>query len=209
MPKIGPFESHAQEYEQWFEDHLSIYLSEVLAIKSISPVGNKPVELGIGSGRFALPLQIYEGIEPAGKMRKIAAERGITATDGVAEALPYDDQSKDYVLLVTTICFVDDIDRTFSEIYRILEPGGILIIGFIDSKSSLGQQYLVRQHESIFYRNAVFYSTDDVYQLLQKHGFIIDKTYQTIFGTLDSVTNVQEPLEGYGEGSFVVIKGVK
>ncbi len=52
------------------------------------PDFNAAVEIGAGSGKFALPLGIEFGIEPSDKMRKAAKKRGIEAADGVAENLP-------------------------------------------------------------------------------------------------------------------------
>ena len=61
---------------------------------------------------------------------------------GVAEVLPFSNHAFAYALCVTTICFVDDASAMLSEAYRVLKPGGGLVIGFIDRTSSLGQHYL-------------------------------------------------------------------
>jgi len=49
----------------------------------------------------------------------------------VAEELPLGDSSFDFVLMVTTVCFVDDINRALLEAHRVLSHGGILIMGFV------------------------------------------------------------------------------
>ena len=47
-----------------------------------------------------------------------------------AESLPFADSQFDFVLMFTTICFLDDIETAFNEVYRVLKSGGSLIIGF-------------------------------------------------------------------------------
>ncbi len=54
------------------------------------------------------------------------------------EQHPIPDISFDYMLLVTTICFVDDIVQAFAQAYRVLKPGGCTIVGFVDRESELG-----------------------------------------------------------------------
>jgi len=118
MAKTVAFDQHLSEYEQWFIDNHFVFLSELEAIRKVLPTQGRGVEIGIGSGIFALPLGITEGVEPSEKMRKKAVERGLNAVNGVAENLPYRNKSFDYALLVTTICFVDDDQKTFREINR-------------------------------------------------------------------------------------------
>ena len=74
-------------------------------------------------------------------MGEIARQRGIEAIAGVAEALPFDDAQFDFALMITTICFLNDIKNAFREAYRVLKPDGCLIIGFIDKDSPLGKLY--------------------------------------------------------------------
>ena len=80
--------------------------------------------MGIGTGRFAVPLAIKYGIESCKRMRDIAITKGIDVIDGVAEDLPLDNDSFDYVLMITTICFLDDIEKALSEAYRIIRKIG-------------------------------------------------------------------------------------
>jgi SAM-dependent methyltransferase len=209
MAKIKPFNEHVSEYEQWFVDHYFVFQSELKALRKTIPEKGAGVEIGIGSGIFALPLKIQDGIEPSPAMRRKAKERGIYPIDGVAEKLPYPDKSYDYSLMVTTICFLDNIIQSFKEVYRILRKEGKFIIGFVDKNSPVGKIYLENREQSLFYKDAIFYSTREVYRYLRKTGFKIDMTWQTVFGSLNEIFEAQKPRKGYGKGSFVVIRARK
>ena len=205
MAKIKPFEQFTQRYEQWFENHYYTYISEVEAVKKLLPSG-KGIEIGVGSGRFSLPLGIKFGVEPSLKMAKISKQKGIYVIRAAAEYLPVKNRSFDFVLLVTTICFVDDLKKTFEETRRILKKGGNVVIGFIDKNSPLGRFYQKNKEKNPFYRYAQFYSTEEVVALLKNTGFGNFSFVQTVFYLPENIREVQPVMEGYGEGSFVVIK---
>ena len=209
MPKTEPFEKYAGQYEDWFEKNRFAYESELRAIRAQIPESGDCIEIGVGSGRFASPLGIKLGVEPSKKMREIAEQRGIKALDGVAEALPFNDSVFYCALMVTTICFLDNIEGAFKEAYRVLKSGGFLIIGFVDRDSVIGRQYQRQKEKSVFYRIATFYSVDEVIVYLRKAGFRDFHFSQTIFHSLSEMECIEPVKEGYGEGSFVVIKAMK
>ena len=208
MPKIEPFEKYYIEYDKWFDENKYIYKSELKAIKKILPKG-KGVEIGIGTGRFAIPLGIKTGIDPSSKMREIVEKKGIEVIDGVAEKIPFVNNEFDFVLLVTTLCFLDDINKSMKEIYRILKSKGSIIIGLIDKNSPVGKYYLSIKENNPFYKEANFYSTGELINKLGENNFCCFKFKQTIFGGLKNNKKVQKIINGYGEGSFVVIKAKK
>ena len=209
MARTKPFDEHLTEYEQWFTENHWVFQSELEAIRSILPVHGSGVEIGVGSGIFASPLGIRDGVEPSSAMRRKARERGINAIDGIAEKLPYPVGSYDFALMVTTICFVDDIVKSFLEVNRILKNNGAFIIGFVDKESTVGKFYLNNKDRSLFYKDAEFYSTEEVYGYLSDTGFKVEATLQTVFGMLGSVREVQHAKQGKGKGSFIVIKAEK
>jgi len=116
MAKTGPFNEHLAEYEQWFIDHSYVFRSELEAIREVLPRHGNGVEIGIGSGLFAYELGIRDGVEPSGVMREKAWERGLHAVDGIAEKLPYHANTMDFALMVTTLCYVDDVIKAFKEV---------------------------------------------------------------------------------------------
>ena len=127
----------------------------------------------------------------------------------MAEALPFHDEQFDFALMVTTLCFVDDVERAFQEAYRVIKPGGCFLNGFVDRNSFLGKMYQQHKDENVFYKSAQFYSVDEVIFYLKKAGFHDLMFTQTVFRPLDQITAVEPVKNGYGEGAFVVVSGKK
>ena len=209
MNSIEIFEKNAQKYDEWFDANTLAYESEILALGKFVPTRNNSLEVGVGTGRFAVPLGIKIGVEPAKAMADIARKRGIQTCQSRAEKLPFRDSSFGYVLIVTTLCFVKDPIKALNEVRRVLRLGGHSIIGMIDRGSVIGKLYESEKKESNFYRHANFYYVRQVLYWLEKSGFEHIKTYQTIFKNLKVITTIEPIKEGYGEGGFVVIASRK
>jgi SAM-dependent methyltransferase len=209
MPKIAPFETHVNRYEDWFTKYPEAYAAELRAVQPLVPKNGCGIEVGAGTGRFSVPLGISQGVEPSAQMAKTARRHNMQIVSGVAEDLPLGADQFDFVLMVTTVCFLDDISRAFQETRRILKPGGFLIVGFVDRTSPLGQLYLAHQHENVFYRDAIFYSVDEIVAAMQQTGFVDFDFRQTIFRALSEITPAEPVKAGYGEGSFVVVRAKK
>lgn len=207
--KIQPFEEYTEKYQNWFVRNKFAYLSELAAVRHLLPNHGIGIEIGVGSGKFAVPLNIRFGLDPSDKMMEIAKERGIRVVKGVGETLPYKSEMSDYVLMVTTICFLDDLELAFKEIYRILKQGGFFINGFVDRESKLGKKYQKHKQENLFYRIAEFFSVNEVIKYLEESNFTDFKFVQTIFHDLNEINEVEPVKSGHNEGSFVVISAKK
>lgn len=205
--KDNPFDIFTDEYEDWFKENEIVFQSELLALKQVIPVGKNGIEIGIGSGIFAEKLNIKFGIDPSEKMLNYATQRKLSVKKGVAENIPYPDNSFDFAAFITSICFVDNPEKALTEAYRIIKDKGDLIIAFIDKESSLGKFLEQEKEDSKFYRQARFYSVSEIISMIVNNHFEITDIIQTL--TEIKLEIPENPMKGHGKGSFVVIKGRK
>jgi len=201
MPLTEPFEAHTDRYDRWFDAHEAEYRAELAALERVLPTDRSPgLEVGVGTGRFAAPLDVGVGLDPAPATLELARERGVAPVVGVGEWLPFRDGAFGVVLMVTTVCFVEDLGASFREARRVLRPDGALVLGYVDRESPLGRRYEARREENPFYRDADFKTTDDILDTLGRTGFEATRSVQTLFP--DATDEIRE---GHGEGSFVAI----
>ena len=109
--------------------------------------------------------------------------------------------------MVTTVCFVSDIPKAFSEVHRILKPKGEFIIGLIDRNSELGKKYEKEKFKNKFYRDAHFHSPEEITELLADAGFNGFSFWQSLINP--QTNKVEVPQRGYKKGSFIIIKSKK
>lgn len=112
--------------------------------------------------------------------------------------------SFDFALTVTTVCFLNDIPKSFSEVYRILKREREFIIGLIDRNSILGKKYEKEKSKNKFYRDAHFHSTEEIIELLSGAGFSDFSFWQSLINL--QTNKVEVPQRGYKKGSFIIIK---
>jgi ubiquinone/menaquinone biosynthesis C-methylase UbiE len=105
--------------------------------------GQRMLEIGPGTGYYTLDLAEWVGHEGAVEIFDLqqdmldhtirrARERGlwnVNPTQGDAQELPYEDDSFDAAILVTTLGEIPDQDAALREVARVLRPGGRLIVG--------------------------------------------------------------------------------
>jgi SAM-dependent methyltransferase len=209
MIELEAFDDFAHEYDKWFEDHEVEYALELKAIRVFLHKEGNGIEIGAGTGRFTQPLGISLGVEPSEAMRSIALGRGVNVIAGTAESLPVEDRSYDFALLVTTVCFLEAPEFAFKEVYRVLKAEGFIIIGLIDKDSNLGKKYEEKKSESKFYKNANFHSVVEMQDKLEQAGFSNIEYVQAILPGDMNENHEPEVKQGYGEGSFVVLRAQK
>lgn len=201
------FDQSTLEYDQWFDNHSTVYQSEILAIQKAIPKNKTGIEIGVGTGRFAQPLNIKFGVEPSENMARVAEQRGIAVYRAYAENIPVGNTTFDFALMVTTVCFLSDIPKAFSEVNRILKPQGEIILAIIDKNSELGKKYEMEKSTNKFYKDAHFHSTEELTELLKQSDFQNFQYWQTLTAINDN--EIEKTITGYGQGSFVVIKANK
>lgn len=201
------FNKYYKQYDAWYEKNKYAYLSELEAIKKVLPKSGRGLEIGVGTGRFAHPLGITIGIDPAKNMIKIARQRGVDVLAGSGESLSFKNTTFDYVVIIITLCFVKDPSKVLQETNRVLKKHGKVIICIIDKNSFLGKYYLKKK--SIFYHRAHFFSAEELTELLKTMGFNITSHYQTMFTFPDKMNSIDQPQRGFSRGGFIIMSAQK
>jgi ubiquinone/menaquinone biosynthesis C-methylase UbiE len=102
------------------------------------------LEVGFGHGATiervaaAVSRGFVAGVDPSPEMCRMAARRNRPAVaresvglhQASVEALPFPDARFDKVLTVHTLYFWPDLLGPFSEVHRVLKPGGLLVTGY-------------------------------------------------------------------------------
>lgn len=141
------FDEPAAEYDSWFLKNVNILGSEVLLLAGFLKDPGRALSVGCGSGLFEKILReehgidIRYGVEPAGAMAEIAVKRGMEVETGTAEDLPYEDASFDTAILNGCPSYIEDLQGAFAEAWRVLKPGGHIVVADVPAESSFGLLY--------------------------------------------------------------------
>jgi tRNA-Thr(GGU) m(6)t(6)A37 methyltransferase TsaA len=202
---IDYYQKTWKDYDEWYDKHPALYGSELAALKKVVPSGIG-LEIGVGTGRFAAPLQVRYGLDPARKMLKLAQRRGIKVVQGLGERLPFKEESFDFVQIVFVIEFVDHLFLFLKEAARVLRREGTLILGFIDKDSQWGQYYARRPRRRRFFYPPAAKEIQDILKALSMES---KEAFQTLFQPPPEISVQEEPKSGFGEGGFVIFKAIK
>lgn len=127
-----PFEELADGYDSWFDTSAGqmLFDLELGALRPLLAGAPGPgLEVGVGSGRFASALGVDVGVDVAATPLVRAGSRGVSAVRAAGEQLPFAGGVLGAVVLVVTLCFVDDPGGVLAEAGRVLGPDGRLVMG--------------------------------------------------------------------------------
>jgi ubiquinone/menaquinone biosynthesis C-methylase UbiE len=230
----GTFDEYAHEYDAWFLQNRNVLESELLLLKHMLGDPERALSVGCGSGLFEHLLRtdhgidIRNGVEPAEGMAEIARKRGMDVVPGSAEQIPMGDGEFDTVIMNGTPGYVADLRAAFAEGYRVLRPGGAIVVLDVPAESSYGLLYSfagvrgtwddahlqkvapAHPYPVEFVANANWRTTDEKAELLREVGFT-DLTFAQTLTVHPKYSNdrVEEPSEGFDRGDYVAIRGLK
>jgi len=205
----SPFDILASAYDAWFEEEGKLIFDiEVRAFQEVLHTLPKPwLEVGVGSGRFAQALGIKTGIDPSVKLLEMAKRRGITGFLARGEEKFFDAETFGTVFLIVTLCFVNSPLAVMREAHRILKTEGKIVLGLVLRESPWGQFYSAKKEEGHrFYKQATFYSYQEVLELLKRCGFATGKVLSTLFQRPNEVIEMESPREDfYPDAGFTIV----
>lgn len=200
------FNEHAEDYDRWYLRNEVIAVNEVKVLKYLK-LNGLGLEVGVGSGFFASKIGIAVGVDPAVNMLYIARRRGVEVVQGVGERIPFRDNVFNYVVLIVTLCFVNNPAEVLAEVLRVVKDGGRVVTCVVPKDSQWGQYYMSKP--SIFYSVAKFYTLSEVINLMTSHGLNVSRCVSTLtFNPWDEPL-IEEPKELCKPLGFVCIEGVK
>ena len=179
----NPFEREewATPYDSWFDTSLggtADRLQKRLVFRMAKPqAGESALDVGTGTGHYACALASRGlrviGVDSSEAMLNVARAKGapVVWQWGEAESLVFSDNTFDLVLSITALEFALDAPRALGEMFRVLRPGGRLVVGVLNADSPWGQVYMreARKHDTPF-RYAHLYTHAEFLDLLGVHG---------------------------------------
>ncbi|NLE67721.1 MAG: class I SAM-dependent methyltransferase [Lentisphaerae bacterium] len=208
----APFERLAERYDAWFDGERGrrIFRVEADCIRGLLKDMPRPwLEIGVGTGRFAAELGMDEGIDPSSAVLKYAAGRGIATRIGRAEELPFSGGRFGVVMLVVTICFLDNPGLALGECRRVLRSDGHAVVGLVPRDSAWGKMYARKGAEGHpFYSAAKFYTAREIVKLAERAGFRLNQAASCLFEEPGlEVDRYQRPREGVvADAGFVGLR---
>ena len=178
MEQKALFDSLASSYDSWFDTPVGRKVKALeldLLVKLIDPEpGLKMLEVGIGTGLFAMEFRRLglevSGIDPAEKMLEIAQRRGFNVKVGVGEEIPFQDDTFDVVLAMTSLEASREPSRFLKEMKRVAKPSGKVVVAVLNLLSFYGLSRRIRGlfKPSVF-NELHFYTYWEFKKLLQSH----------------------------------------
>jgi len=140
------FDPVARLYDAWFDTPLGQTVDQLekgllYRLADLHPL-ERVLDAGTGTAHFALDLAarggVAVGVDISRPMLEEAHGKHPSAhlVLGDAAALPLRDGAFDLVFSVTMLEFVADPERALSDMWRVLRPGGRLVVGVLNALSA-------------------------------------------------------------------------
>ena len=203
--KPSPFDGWAEEYDSWYTDHPNLLDMERRALVALGLRG-RGLDLGCGTGVMTPAGSVC--LEPSMSMIRRARERDLESVVGVAEHLPFRDDTFDFVVMTTALCFFQGPEKAIRESARVLKPDGLLAACIIPRDSMWGKLYEAKKREGHpIFSHANFLTVSEVREMMVKAGIHPDLMVSTLHNDPDVFWKDDFIMEDSGKGGFVCVRG--
>jgi ubiquinone/menaquinone biosynthesis C-methylase UbiE len=228
------FDQYANKYDAWFMENEALLRSEVALVALSLGKPGRTLSVGSGSGLFEsflkkdYGIEITDGIEPSESMADIARKRGMNVKIGTAEEGDFGTEEYDTIMFNGTPSYISDIGTAFEKAYYALKKAGQIVVIDVPKDGSFALLYNLAKTigtwdhkvfdgvkpDSVypieFVKDANWRTTLEKVEVLKKVGFSDFQYFQTLTThPLYSNDAFEEPTEGYKQGNYVAIRGIK
>ncbi len=217
------FDSTAEHYD-WITDVMSfgsgrMYRRQALARAGLK-AGDKVLDVGAGTGVVSWLAQQMVGeqglvvaLDPSKGMLNQAIKLGVHhASQGLGEALPFADNTFDYLTMGFALRHVADLGAAFAEYQRVLKPGGKILLLEITRPEGKVATALLKFYLKIIIPNLakIFRRSADSKVLMRYYWDTIEQCVppNTIVGALKS-TGLEHSQRAVVLGIFSEYTGIK
>jgi SAM-dependent methyltransferase len=156
---------------------LESFLEQIVQNSKFKIQNSKILDVGCGTGGNLEMLDKFgaaEGVDVSDDALEFCKSKGLTVHKGLAESLPFEDESFDVVTALDVVEHLDDDIAGLKEMHRVLKTGGKTLI-FVPAFMWLwGVQDDVSNHR-------IRYTKKQIVERLEKSGFAIERaTYANI-----------------------------
>ncbi len=180
--------------------------------------GRRVLDIGTGDGSYAIAaarqgaarvVGVDRNLDMLAAARRRATQAGVSTrvefVTADAARLPFPDRSFDRVLAVTMLCVCEDPQAVLVEMARVLEPGGIVVIGELGAWSSWALARRIRatlgSASAVHWQRARFWTLASLRDALVSAGFEPERSASAIrFPPIERLAGVLAPLDRLTDG---------
>lgn len=193
---MAVFDKRAPSYQAWYEADRGRAIDQLeseCALSLYRPgTGDLVIDIGCGTGNFSRKLidlgARIVGIDASQLMLDQAMQQDDQSIYRVMDMheLDYPDHYFDAAVSAFALEFTDRAEQVIQEAFRVVKPGGHILMGTIARDSAYGQYYIQRGREGHpLFENAHFYSLEELLQVNPEQ--VVDYAQCIGFGPDDPV----------------------
>ena len=147
----------AEKFAKYMKKYPDLYQNLAVIVKKYA-TNARPVIIDLGVGPGLLSLELHNkisdakiiGVDPLQKMLQLAKSNAcfdsFEAKLGSSENIPVDNDSADIVVSRFSLPYWEDQNSSFKEIYRVLKPGGKVILEALNRDFPMWRLLLIKFH---------------------------------------------------------------